>query len=161
MGLRRAERRLLGLDANTADRACCSGRSRGNGRRKLYSTGWDTKSCGRFQVVYTGGVSRKFILGAALLVLICVLLVAPMHEAMERYHTPFPVDGDFGAMVVTMLVGMCAGMAALTVPWFALMLALALLVTCLARLRQCERPRLMAHQKRLYSPPRKLLPLRI
>jgi hypothetical protein len=84
-----------------------------------------------------------------------------MHEAMERHHTPFPVDGDFGAMVVTMLVGMCTGMAALTVPWFALMLALALLITYVVQLRASEWPRLMAHEKRLYSPPRQLLSLRI
>ena len=106
-------------------------------------------------------MSRKLILGIALLVLLCVMLAAPMHEAMERNHTPFPIDGDFGTMMVTMFVGLCTGMAAVTVPWLALALALAALVPGLVCSRASAWHRSMTPQKLLYSPPGHPFSLRI
>lgn len=106
-------------------------------------------------------MSRKLIFGIAVLTLLCIMLAAPMHEAMERCHVPFPMDGDFGAMTLTMMVGVCAGMAAVAVTLVALMFGLVFLLRALVQLQDAHWRQSLGYQKLLYSPPRSQLLLRI
>ena len=106
-------------------------------------------------------MSRKLIFGIAVVALLCILMGAPIHEAMERYHVPFPMDGDFGAMSLAMMVGMCTGMAALAISVVALMFALVLLLRAVFEVEDPHSGRSRAYQNLLYSPPRSQLSLRI
>jgi hypothetical protein len=104
---------------------------------------------------------RKLIVGIAALALIGIMLGAPMHEALERHHTPFPIDEDFGAITVGMFLGMSAGVAAVTVPFLGLMFALVCLLSAAIALTVFRRHGLLFYQVLLYSPPGTQFSLRL
>lgn len=106
-------------------------------------------------------MSRKLILWIAALALIGVMAGATMHEALEHRHAPFPTDGDFGTLAVAATVGLCAGVAAATVPFLGLMFALACALICYFERRSVRLRDLHSYQRLLFSPPRSPFSLRI
>jgi hypothetical protein len=107
-------------------------------------------------------MSRKMILGIAVLAIVALVVGAPIHEAFDSHDTkPFPVDPEYIMMGMGSLLAVSLSVALLAAPCLGFAFAVAYALTLWFRPSALSWRSSFDHKRLLFSPPQSTVSLRI